>query len=209
MTPRFLEQIQFGSDDPEASCRENEADPSGVAESVDVSNIRIDGDSALAEAAYEGGSVGGQTLELRVVKDDGEWKLDRIESFLAFDRESLLGQVAKSAEDDPELTPAMRRCFATFKGVSDEELQRALLSGDRSGFLALLLGSCPDAYRAAIIAEFENEPRIDPRVKECIVSALEQVSDARLAEFTLADTGEALQEFLAERCSPAAGSATT
>ncbi len=69
------------------SCEKN-ADH-GVADSVVVTNVEVDGSSATANAAITGSTFNGQTLSLALVKDGNAWKIDEFSSFTVFDREAM------------------------------------------------------------------------------------------------------------------------
>jgi hypothetical protein len=51
-----------------------------VADSVEVSDVMVDGRKATATAVPEGGPSDGETLEISLVREGGAWKIDRVRS---------------------------------------------------------------------------------------------------------------------------------
>lgn len=51
--------------------------PATLAESVKVSALRIDGDTATAKAIPSGGLYDGETLEIEAVRESGRWRIER------------------------------------------------------------------------------------------------------------------------------------
>jgi hypothetical protein len=55
-----------------------------------VTNIKVDGDKATADVAITGATLDGQTVAIALVKQGGQWKLDKVNSFVKFDRNKLI-----------------------------------------------------------------------------------------------------------------------
>ena len=51
-----------------------------------MTNIDVDGDTATAKAAFTGSIFDGQSLDLALVKEGDQWKLDEFKGFSNFDR---------------------------------------------------------------------------------------------------------------------------
>jgi hypothetical protein len=120
-----------------------------AADSVEVSEVAVEGDRATAEAAISGGYPGGQTLALELVKQSDDWKLDRVSGFVDFDREAFNDVIEENlssfeGRDDPQVTECI---MGRLGELSDEEIQELYLSGDNSrfGFIA----SCEQNPEAA------------------------------------------------------------
>lgn len=94
------------------SCEKEAEAEEDEAEAAKVSNVSVDGDKATADVAFEGGSLGSQALEMALVKEDGNWKLDQIEGFADYDGKALGEQFEKQFEEEGELTPEQAKCFA-------------------------------------------------------------------------------------------------
>lgn len=89
-TPAFNAQTSGGNGngDPTAACEKSAA--STAAKTVDVTNIKVDGDKATADVAITGATLDGQTVAIALVKQGGQWKLDKVNSFVKFDRNKLI-----------------------------------------------------------------------------------------------------------------------
>lgn len=78
-TERFLEQLEGARGRAAVEvCKRSAGDPGSVARSVELSSLTIDGGRATARVAIDGSRLDGQTPTLRLVEEDGEWKLDEI-----------------------------------------------------------------------------------------------------------------------------------
>lgn len=96
-----------------------------LVESVEVSNVKVDGESATALVAIKGGNLAGQTVVMALNKHSGEWEIHRVSTFQHYDRRALLrafmegvGQVAK--------TPAEKRFAACVAHELRNETQRQI-----------------------------------------------------------------------------------
>ncbi len=125
-TQRFLEQTALVKG-PAAveSCREHARD-GGNPRTVRVSAIKVEGASARARAAFEGGSLDGQTVNLRLVRRAKQWKIDHLDSFATFNRARLLRAVQRDLVRPPDALPeATARCVtAGLDTRSDGEIQQ-------------------------------------------------------------------------------------
>jgi hypothetical protein len=131
-TQRFTEQTSGGGGDAVKSCEKDAAD--SASSTVKVSNIKVDGDTATAEAKLTGGFVDGQTLDVNLVKDGDQWKLDQLTGFADFDREAFLKSVLAEVTKDPSATAQALACLKVqFDKASDESLEQILLSPNGGG----------------------------------------------------------------------------
>jgi hypothetical protein len=126
-TEKFVKQTSDTLED----CKK---DPSAEADSVEVSNVEVDGDTATADTAFTGGFVDGQTLSIALVKDGDTWKLDNLNGFSDFDRDAFVSnfeqQISSSGPDaaPPQAQACLKQQIAK---ATDEQLQGILL-GDGS-----------------------------------------------------------------------------
>src|SRR4051794_31169161 len=141
-TQRFLEQIEFTTG-PDALKQCKQSGPESNADSVDVSNVAVNGDTATAEAAITGAAFDGQTLEISLVKEGDQWKLDNIDSFKNFDQQTFADAFAKAAtEGDDPASQDQANCIAgKVAAAPANTLQQAILSGNEQAFAALF-GTC-------------------------------------------------------------------
>ena len=133
-TIAFLEQMEFEAEGQKAveSCEEDAEDDSENPDSVSVEEVEVDGSSATAQATFVGGGFDGQTLAISVVEEDGDWKVDSLDSFVDFDQAKLIEAFEESLTgpdglDDEELTG----CFIEeIEAASPEEAEEVMLSQD-------------------------------------------------------------------------------
>jgi hypothetical protein len=111
-----------------AKCREN-ADEA-PADSVDVSEIEVDGDSATANAKVTGSFFNGQTLDLALVKQGDQWKLDEFRGFAEIDRDGLISGIQEGLQEERGSTEAVDCVTKQLEAQSDEQLEAAFLGND-------------------------------------------------------------------------------
>jgi hypothetical protein len=142
MTQRFLEQLEFTSGaDAVKQCKSSGRESN--ADSVDVSNIEIEGDTATADAAVTGAAFDGQTIKLSLVKEGDQWKIDHLESFVEFDQQAFADAFAKVAQEGKQpATVDQANCIrGKLAATPSQTLQQAVLSGN-SDALGALIGAC-------------------------------------------------------------------
>jgi hypothetical protein len=122
-TQNFVEQTNDGTgQEAIKSCEQDAAD--SVADSVDISDVEVDGDSATAKAAVTGSIFDGQTLDLGLVKEGGVWKLDKFNGFEDFDKAKIIAGFKAEIAKDPSVPPAAADCVAQqMEKTSDEDLE--------------------------------------------------------------------------------------
>ncbi len=141
-TQAFMEQTEIETGKAAVkACEEGAKDGSDNPDSVTVDAVEIDNGSASAEVAFEGGNFDGQTLAVSLVEEDGEWKLDRVERFVGFDRDAFATSFEESLAG-AELTGEQSSCLQeALDGASDEQLEALVTSGSEDG-LVELFGDC-------------------------------------------------------------------
>jgi hypothetical protein len=101
-----------------------------LAESVSVSGIDVDGNTAGALAAIEGSSLDGQTMEIALAREGGRWKLDQLVRFVELNEAMLVaGLGAELLElSRSELEGDYARCVVEqLEGLSGEALEELFL----------------------------------------------------------------------------------
>lgn len=134
-TQNFVEQTSGGTGEEAVErCRESQQEEP-LADSVDVSDIEIDGDSANAVAALSGGFIDGQSLELGLANEGGQWKLDELVGFAEFDREKYVDTIVEGIGEETGGAQEIQTCVRQrIEEVSDEELQETFLGNDDTVF---------------------------------------------------------------------------
>lgn len=131
MTQSFVEQTTDATGSAAVKqCEEEAKNGENDPKSVDVTEVEVDGEKASADAAFVGGSFDGQTLTVALVKDGGQWKLDKIEGFANLNRESLTKALEKQLEATGQLTAKQTSCIvAGIEEASDAAFEELLLGG--------------------------------------------------------------------------------
>lgn len=145
-TQKFTEQTQQESGKAAVRSCEEEAEENEGTESATAANVEVDGSTATAEAALKGGSLDGQTLEVELVKDGDQWKLNEVVKFTKLDQEKLVETFEREFEKaKSEVSPQIAACFVeTFEKASQAELEEMLFSGSTEALQEAAEG-CPSA----------------------------------------------------------------
>ena len=111
-TQRFLER-QFGGTGQDAvkACADDTRFTGDDPNSVDVTDVRVSGDSATSKTAVNGGIFDGQTLVFSSRREDDQWKIDRLTDIKDFDLERFANAFATTSPNfrNP-LTPKQADC---------------------------------------------------------------------------------------------------
>ena len=103
-TLAFMEQTAGSSGkEAEKECEAEAKSGEGQPDSVKVTKVKVDGGNATADAEFKGGVFDAQTLEVALVEEDGDWKLDELTGFANFDSEGLVNSFAEQIEAEPEI----------------------------------------------------------------------------------------------------------
>ncbi len=185
LTPRYLRQIT-GSGPPFADDICASEAPTRTASRVGISHISVEGDHATALVSYAGGSLDGSEVVLRLAREDGSWKLDRVASFVRFDRRHFsraywrrfleLGAPAQAADCAIE---AERR-------FSNAELERALLRSAQRTFVPIAV-ACDRQGTEQRVLSAVADPQLDLGRAgiECAERKLDSASQAELVRIEL------------------------
>jgi hypothetical protein len=124
-TQKFMEQTTQESGEAAVNDCEEEAKEEEGADSVKVSAVEVDGADATAEVALRGGHLDGQALELALIKDGDQWKLDEVVKFTQFDRAKLVEVLEEGlAEPSSEVDRKFASCvIEAFKQDSQGEVE--------------------------------------------------------------------------------------
>jgi hypothetical protein len=131
-TQSFVEQVATESGKAALkSCEEETADPESKADSVEVTEVEVEGDKATAQAAISGGGFDGQALVLALVRDGDRWKLDEIAEFAKFDQGAFVQQFKTQLEKGGEVELETTACIVeALEEAPREEIEELVLSGD-------------------------------------------------------------------------------
>jgi len=142
-TQAFLEQTELEEGDAAVeSCEESAEDTENDPDSVEVSEVEVDGSAATADVAFTGGSFDGQTLSVALVEEDGDWKMDEITGFAEFDQEKLADTFEEGLQsgEDP-LDPDLASCFAAvLRDVPKAEAEEIVIGGSPDPIVEIIEG---------------------------------------------------------------------
>jgi hypothetical protein len=134
-TQQFMEQTTGESGEAAVKKCEEEAKEDEGVESVGVTSVEVDGSSATAEAALTGGSLDGQTVEVEVVKDGDQWKMNKVVKFTKIDRAKLVKVLESGfSKQSSEVDPRLADCFIeAFKQGPQAEVEGLVLEDSAPG----------------------------------------------------------------------------
>jgi hypothetical protein len=192
MTPAFLEQ-SFGRDEdntaPENCREENTDDEPPSARSVAFQSVTVQGSTAEAVVAIEGGNMDGSRVTVRLVSDAGRWKLDRLAD-LQIDR-ARVDQAYVREMEESGLSRAEARCVVAelHREFSDAEIERAAVSGeddlatDQVGLECVSRSTLVAMFQKGIVAGAESRG-MPSSVADCVAQRFTSgLSDAELRAF--------------------------
>jgi hypothetical protein len=81
-------------------------------ESVTVSNVSVNGESATAEVEIEGSGLNGQGVELELVEEGGNWKLNKFLGFSNFDAAALGEALEEELGKEEGISPELAKCVS-------------------------------------------------------------------------------------------------
>jgi hypothetical protein len=136
-TQAFMEQTSGSASGSAAvkECEEETKNGEGKPDSVKVSEVEADGGKATADVALKGRIFDGQTLEVALVEEDGDWKLSELTGFATFDPENLVNAFAEQIEKEPEIEPETASCFIEgLEELSNSELESIVVENNTEVF---------------------------------------------------------------------------
>ncbi len=135
-TQNFMEQTTQSEGSEAVKTCEKEASNDEGAEDATVSNVEVDGSKASADVALTGGGFDGQEVEVALVKEDDQWKLNEIAGFVKFNEAKVIETLEKGfAEPSSEVSKSLASCIVeSFEEAPQAEFEEALISGSTEGF---------------------------------------------------------------------------
>lgn len=142
-TQRFVEQSNYATgEDAVAQCEEDVKDTSNDPDSVEVTDISVDGDSATANVTFEGAALDGSTATVALVKDGDQWKLDELTDIPELNAEAFKSALAEQISTDESIPPQIGDCIASsVNQASDAQIKQAIVGGTEQDLVALF-GDC-------------------------------------------------------------------
>jgi hypothetical protein len=116
------------------ACEEAAETESESAESVTVSNVAEDGEAATAEVGIKGGSLEGQSVEVGLTKEEGDWKLNEFAGFTKYDAAGIASLVEEQLDKEGRASASIAKCVAEgIEEMSQEEAEVMVFEKDNKG----------------------------------------------------------------------------
>ena len=142
-TLNFMEQTNSGSGkEAEKQCEEEtKEEGSNEPDSVNVSKVEADGEKATADVEFKGGTFDGQTLEVALVEEDGDWKLNELTGFANFDPGPFVAELAKQLEEEPQIKPQTASCIVEgLEGLKASDLEAIVVENNTEPIVEIAEG---------------------------------------------------------------------
>lgn len=137
----FMEQTTGSEGKAAEKACEESVEEGGNPESVSVSKVEVDGEEATADAAFEGGNFGGQTLSVALIEEDGEWKLNEFTGFANFDAAQLTESLVEQLEEQEGVEPKTISCISEgLEELDEAEFEEMVIENNSQPFVELAEG---------------------------------------------------------------------
>jgi hypothetical protein len=113
------------------ACEKEAEEPHGQSKSAAVSKVEVEGSKATADAALSGGNFDGQTVEVALVKDGDQWKVDELTGFAKLDQAKVVEVFEREfAKPSSGVSKSLAACVSEGLGeASQSEFEELLLAG--------------------------------------------------------------------------------
>jgi hypothetical protein len=105
------------------SCEEEVESNEESAESVSVSEINVNGESATAAVDITGSPLNKQGVEVELVEEEGTWKLNKFLGFTNYDGKALGAALEAELKKQEGVTAELAKCVA--EGVAEASQEEA------------------------------------------------------------------------------------
>lgn len=141
-TLAFMEQTTGESgQEAEKKCEKEAEEGTGQPESVNVTQVKVNGEKATADAEFQGGQFDEQTLEVALVEEGGEWKLDEFTGFAKFDPAPFIAALGEQLEEEPNIKPQVAGCIVEgIEELSKPELESLVVENNTEPIVEIAEG---------------------------------------------------------------------
>jgi hypothetical protein len=185
VTDRYLEQttdeeMPFADEACESEAGQEHAN------SVEVSEIAVDGNRATALVTNSGGSLDGSQVVVRLLEEDDQWKLDRLVRFARFDRARFRLAYRHRLRSIGFPADAIGCILGKELRFPNDAIEREALQPDHHIFAGIVVGCDRPAVERNVIGAIAD-PRLDfPEAAiECGRRRLAAATDAELMRVQL------------------------
>jgi hypothetical protein len=129
-TVKFDEQTGSGQGQAAVTSCEKDAAQT-AADKIEVSDVEVDGDTATAKAKATGSIFDGQTIDIALVKEGGQWKLDQFKGFEDFNKAAMINAFKSQIAQEAGSTPQGIACIVQqFQAASDQDIEATFTGSD-------------------------------------------------------------------------------
>jgi hypothetical protein len=150
-TQKFVNQTNGDNGPGQPALQECEKDAQqgqgGVGDSVDVSDINVDGDSATATAKVTGNIFDGQTIKVSLVKVGGQWKLDVFNGFEDFNRDAMVNAFKGELTKQGANSAAADCVTSNLQKQSDQALEASFTQPNSNTLDQQVFGPCAHLFK--------------------------------------------------------------
>ena len=116
----------------EEEAESEEAEP---AESVTVSNISVNGESATADVEIDGSPLSGQGVELELAKEEGVWKLNEFLGFTNYDAAGIAAFLEGKLNEEEGVEASLVKCVSEgVEEMSQEDAEAMIFEKNQEAF---------------------------------------------------------------------------
>jgi hypothetical protein len=108
------------------------------ATTVNVSEVKVNGETATAVAEVDGTALTGQGIEIELLEEGGTWKMNKFVAFANYDANALAEALEKEFAKEEGVSPALAKCVS--EGVSkfsQQEAEAVAFGGELEGIESL------------------------------------------------------------------------
>jgi hypothetical protein len=141
-TEEFNEQAEHESGNALKGCEESAEENEEPAESVSVSNIKVNGETATAEAEIEGSDLNGTSVEIEMANEEGTWKLNKFLGFVDYEGQALAETLEEAIKQEGTVSDPVAKCVGEgFAELSQQDAE-AVVFEDETESITKLAESC-------------------------------------------------------------------
>lgn len=120
------------------NCEAGAENNTATGATVTVSEVNVEGEKATAVAELDGTALSGQAIEIELVEEEDQWKLNQFLAFHKYDANALAAALEKEFEKEEGISDALGKCVA--EGVakfSQSEAEEVAFEGKTENLQAL------------------------------------------------------------------------
>lgn len=156
----FMEETSDSTGaEAERECEKAVVSRENLPTSVTVSKVKVEDGKATAEVAFKGGDPDGLVVNVVLVEDNGNWKIDDFTDLAGLDRERFTARIERAFEKEGLGPPEVRCLIAALDKLSQAAFEEIALSEDEKA-ITKISDQCEgelEVERATAKAERELE----------------------------------------------------